>query len=160
MTRNPRVGAIVDALVGTWVGHGRGRYPTIEPFEYRELTRFTQRPDHPALHYQQRSWPSAPEGEVVSHWETGLMRISSDGTVILHNAQSGRTESMAGTWDEHSDGWGIELNGIGYAGDARVIASTRALRLSGSGLEYELYMETTSTQEMLLHLSATLHRRD
>ena len=32
--------ACVAALLGTWVGTGEGRYPTIEPFSYREEVTF------------------------------------------------------------------------------------------------------------------------
>ncbi len=156
MSRNPDVTALVQALVGMWAGTGEGKYSTIEPFTYREETRFTEREDHPSLHYEQRTWRNAPDGEVVSHWETGLIRISSDGTVKINNAQGGRTETMEGRWLHDKDGWIIELTGTGYAGDARVVSSTREIRLRRSSLSYQMWMKTTAVEGMELHLSAEL----
>ncbi len=156
MRRHPEVAAAVAALVGTWEGHGNGDYPTIEPFRYREVTRFRERPDHPALHYEQRTWKITADGEEVSHWETGLVRLSSQGTATLLNAQGGRTESLAGTWTRDERGWTIELAATGYSGDERVVASTRSLRFDGTNLGYEMWMETTANPELALHLKATL----
>jgi hypothetical protein len=158
MPRHPDVEAIVSQLIGTWVGEGRGQYPTIESFRYRELTEIVERDDHPALRFDQRAWKVTPEGEVVSHWETGLLRISSDGSAVFHDAQGGRSETMAGTWERDTDGWSLALTSTGYAGDDRVIGSTRMYWLRPGELEYEMQMETTATRRMSLHLHATLRR--
>ncbi len=159
MSRDPEVGELVTALVGTWLGDGEGGYPTIEPFRYRELLEITSRSDHPALHYEQRTWRITDDGEVVSHWETGLLRISSDGSVSLFNAQAGRTESMAGTWQRDANGWNLELESNGYAGDQRVLASNRVLSVEPGELSYEMYMETDATHERSIHLRARLFRQ-
>lgn len=159
MTRHPDVARLVAALVGTWKGTGEGGYPTLQDFKYREETVFLERPDHPALHYEQRAWRETDEGEVVSHWETGLLRISSDRTLILNNAQGGRTETMAGTWEPANSSWAIRLRSTGYAGDGRVVASTRSAVIKDDVLDYEMVMETTSTAEMSIHLRATLRRQ-
>lgn len=156
MSRQPEVAEIVTELVGVWTGTGEGRYPTIESFQYRETTVFTDRPDHPALHFDQRTWKLTPGGEAVSHWETGLLRISSDGTVRLHDAQPGRVETMGGTWARDDPGWEISLASTGYAGDDRVVTTARRFRLVPGELSYEMNMETTSTPEMSLHLEARL----
>ncbi|MGD2044431.1 MAG: heme-binding beta-barrel domain-containing protein, partial [Acidimicrobiia bacterium] len=118
------------------------------------------RDDHPALRFDQRAWKLTPEGEVVSHWETGLLRISSDGSARFHDAQSGRSETMAGNWEREGDAFSISLASTGYAGDERVIASTRRFRLRPDELEYEMQMKTTATGQMSLHLRATLHKGD
>ena len=159
MSRDPEVAEVVNALTGTWLGKGEGGYPTIEPFRYRELLHFTERSDHPALHYEQRTWRITEGGEVVSHWETGLLRISSDGSLTLFNAQAGRTESMAGTWQQNAEGWTLELESEGYAGDQRVRASTRVLSVAAGELTYEMAMETTATRESSIHLRAELTRQ-
>lgn len=158
MSRSPEVQQLVDALVGTWLGRGEGGYPTIEPFRYREVLEITERSDHPALHYEQRTWRVTGEGDVVSHWETGLLRISSDGTVRLLNAQAGRTEAMSGNWERRGDGFVLRLASSEYAGDHRVRASTRLLTVRPGSLGYSMSMETTATGEMSLHLEASLTR--
>jgi hypothetical protein len=158
MSRKPEVEALVSALVGHWTGEGDGEYPTIDPFRYRETLEITPRPDHPALHYEQRTWRQTPDGEVVSHWETGFLRLFSNGDVRIINAQGGRSEVMEGTWENTDDGWTILLEGSQYAGDERVLRSLRHFRFDGETLNYEMRMETTSTNEMSLHLTASLRR--
>lgn len=158
MARNPEVQALVSALVGTWKGQGVGGYPTIDPFEYRETIVIEARPDHPALHYEQRSWKLSEFGEVASHWETGLIRISSDGTATLNNAQGGRSETMAGTWNIEGAGWLIDLSSTGFAGDDRVISSTRRFEVGANTLSYDHEMATTATSAMSIHLRSNLAR--
>lgn len=158
MSRHPDVLELVSKLVGTWVGHGEGGYPTIEPFRYRELLAITERSDHPSLHYDQRAWREVPQGEVVSHWETGLLRISSDGTLKVFNAQAGRGEAMRGTWSREGDSWLMQLESLQYAGDDRVLGSIRTLTVEGDTLSYEMAMSTTTTSRMEPHLRAVLSR--
>lgn len=160
MSRDPDVAEIIAALVGVWRGEGEGGYPTLEPFRYREVTEIVERYDHPALRFDQRTWKLANGDEVVSHWETGLLRISSDGTVLLHNAQPGRTETMSGSWEKEGIGWVMSLRSTGFAGDGRVTHSTRTLRITPGELAYEMQMETTSNPEMTVHLQARLSRTD
>ena len=151
--------AIVADLVGTWQGFGQGEYPTIDSFRYRELTSIVERDDHPALRIDQQTWKETPLGEVVSHWEVGLLRISSDGSALLHDAQPGRSETLAGSWNEDGDGWTMTFASTGVAGDDRVIASTRQYRIRPGALDYEMHMETTATRQMSIHLRATLDRQ-
>lgn len=158
MSRHPDVQAIVSELVGVWSGEGEGQYPTIESFRYREMTEIAERDDHPALHFDQRTWKLTPDGEVVSHWEVGLLRISSDGSAWFHDAQPGRSETMAGSWNREGEDWSLRLKSTGYAGDDRVVASTRQVWLRPDELRYEMLMETTTTRQMSLHLRAVLRR--
>lgn len=160
MSRDPEVAGLVAALVGTWLGKGEGGYPTIESFRYRELLEISERSDHPALHYEQRTWRITDEGEVVSHWETGLLRVSSDGSLKLTNAQAGRTESMTGSWRRDNGGWTLELESDGFSGDQRVRASTRVLSVAAKRLSYEMSMETTATEKMSAHLRAELTKQN
>ena len=75
---------------------------------------------------------------------------------MFTNSQGGRAESMTGTWREEPVGWVISLTSSGYAGDGRVLSSTREYRLDPERLGYEMSMETTATHRMSLHLEATL----
>ena len=158
MSRNPEVVRLVSGLVGTWAGKGEGGYPTIESFRYREMLEFTGRTDHPALHYQQQTWRETPEGEEASHWETGFLRISGDGTLTGFNAQGGRTEAMTGEWTADGDSWVLALEGNEYAGDDRVVRSVRTVTLDGDSLSYEMSMLTRATIDLEPHLRASLNR--
>ena len=89
----------------------------------------------------------------------GLFLISSDRSVNLRNAQGGRVETMTGSWQENESGWRIDLTSTGYAGDNRVIASTRTIHLSDASLSYEMFMETTATNAMGLHLKTDLAKQ-
>ena len=130
----------------------------MEPFRYRELLAITERSDHPSLHYDQRAWRETPQGEVVSHWETGLLRIFSDGTLQVFNAQAGRGEAMRGTWRRKGDSWVMQLESRQYVGDDRVLGSTRAFTVDDDSLSYEMSMSTTTTSRMEPHLRAVLSR--
>ena len=158
MNRKPEVADLVQELIGAWNGSGIGEYPTIESFTYRERTVITARDDHPALHFEQRTWKATDHGEEPSHWESGLLRLFSDGTATLNNAQSGRAETMAGSWSATGDGWRISLQSTGFAGDERMIDSTRIFTLSAGTLTYVHEMSTTAHPSMALHLKATLKR--
>lgn len=158
MSRSPLVAQLVAELVGSWSGGGSGDYPTIEAFRYREKTSFTPRDDHPALLFEQRTWRQTSEDEVPSHWETGLMRLHSDETVRFTNAQGGRGETMIGSWAGTDGVWEIRLSSTGFSGDDRVVGASRLIRVGGDRLDYEMYMETTTTHEMSLHLKGSLTR--
>ena len=158
MPRSTEVQQVVDSLVGRWTGEGGGGYPTIDAFEYSEELKIEQRSDHPALHYEQRTWKHSEFGDVASHWETGLLRISSDGTASLNNAQGGRSETMEGTWSPTDTGWSLEFHSTGFAGDDRVIASTRHFEVGPDAMVYVHEMKTTTTNEMSVHLRASLTR--
>ena len=66
---------------------------------------------------------------------------------------------MEGTWERKDHAWIILLEGIGYAGDERVVRSRRNLSFDGTTLGYTMDMETTATNQMSLHLTASLTRR-
>lgn len=159
MRRDPKVAAIVAELVGVWEGEGEGEYPTIDSFHYREVTEFVERDDHPDLRFDQRTWKNIDDNEIVSHWETGLLRISGDGTARIHNAQPGRVETMLGNWSGDRPTWDLSFASTGFAGDDRVVTATRTFRLQPGELTYEMHMETVATGELSIHLRGRLRRR-
>ncbi|MGB7874836.1 MAG: heme-binding beta-barrel domain-containing protein, partial [Anaerolineales bacterium] len=55
MNDNPTTASkIFELLEGIWQGEGRGGYPTITPFDYREKLVFTRR-NESTLAYDQRT---------------------------------------------------------------------------------------------------------
>ncbi|MCZ6663484.1 MAG: heme-binding beta-barrel domain-containing protein [Actinobacteria bacterium] len=160
MSKNPEVNALVACLVGSWEGSGIVSYPTLDDFAYREELEIAARPDHPALHYEQRTWTLSEDGESPSHWETGFLRINGDWTVRILNAQGGRAEVMEGTFRTQNTGWLIELHGVGYAGDPRMRASTRSLRVGASTIDYTMSMSTNRVDDLTIHLKGLLSRVD
>ena len=96
------IGALPDEvgflapLLGTWVGAGRGEYPTMEPFDYGERLTF----DHVGdafLQYVHRSW--LLEDGTPLHFERGFLRPGAEaGAVELTLAHPlGLTEVSHGT---------------------------------------------------------------
>ena len=82
-------------LLGTWRGHGRGDYPTIEEFSYGQEVSFSHR-GKPLLEYVSRSW-SLDDARPLAV-ETGYLRPQPDGTVeALITQGSGVVEVSYGT---------------------------------------------------------------
>lgn len=67
---HPEVEALAF-LIGSWVGEGRGHYPTIEDFRYREELRFAHI-GKPYLSYVQRTWTI--DDDRPMHAESGYLR--------------------------------------------------------------------------------------
>lgn len=143
-------------LLGTWTGEGRGEYPTIDPFEWTDTTRFTH-VGKPALLYEQRTRDAAT-GE-PRHAESGFVRLgSTPGRVELVVAHStGHVELADGFVDDRS----IELtstvvHGTDTAKD--VTALSRRLRRDGEVLHVSLAMAAVG-QPLTHHLRAELTLR-
>lgn len=81
-------------LLGTWEGTGRGDYPTVSPFEYRERTRWSH-DGRPFLVYEQRTWRGVDGREVPAHFESGFWRVFPDGRVEASIAQTGGVVEIA-----------------------------------------------------------------
>ncbi|MGO1961419.1 MAG: FABP family protein, partial [Yaniella sp.] len=65
-----------EFLLGEWVGHGHGHYPTIEDFHYRESLTFTE--GKPFLTYVQKT---TNHDGVPMHTEIGYLRPREGGHI-------------------------------------------------------------------------------
>src|ERR1041385_7241917 len=72
--------APVAFLLGTWQGHGKGSYPTIDTFEYDEEVRFWH-VGKPLLSYTQRTWH--PAKGFAMHAEMGYWRVQPEGRIEI-----------------------------------------------------------------------------
>lgn len=141
-------------LVGTWVGEGRGEYPTIESFDYGEEMVF-EHPGRPVVSLRQRAWILADNRP--SHTETGFLRATEDGHVeSLISQGNGIVQVQEGT----VRGQTLELAStvIGRSSTAKEVAEvTRTFEVIGDELRYEMAMAAMGVP-LTHHLSAVLHR--
>lgn len=149
-----------EFLLGSWAGEGRGVYPTIAGFTYREEVSF----DHvgkPFLTYAQKTWRTGdhPEAGTPLHSETGYLRPAGPGRAELVIAQpTGIVEVDEG----EIDGPALVLHSkvVGLTSTAREVTSVeRRLRVARDTLSYELWMAALG-QPHQLHLEAELFRRN
>ena len=99
--------AVLSTLLGSWVGDGEGRYPTIEGFAYHEEVTFGH-VGKPFLAYGQRT-RALDDGRPL-HAETGYFRVPAPGRVELVLAHPfGITEVDDGTVVDDAGGLVIEL---------------------------------------------------
>ena len=151
---------ILKLLVGEWSGTGRGEFPTIEPFEYLETLKFSS-DDRPFLHYEQktRRRNSEQADYISSHWESGFIRLLSNGEVELINAQSGgRLERLTGSLEQTEAGMILRLQSTAFLNDPRMLEASRTIMVEGDTLHYTLNMHTTAVAQSAHHVEATLNR--
>jgi Domain of unknown function (DUF1794). len=90
---------VFDLLEGMWKGEGRGGYPGVTSFDYRETLVFTRR-DEKTLAYEQRT-QKLYDGQtdyLQSHWENGFISPLDNGDLQMVNIQiGGRNEILIGT---------------------------------------------------------------
>lgn len=144
-------------LLGTWVGEGEGSYPTIEPFAWRDTTRFWH-VGKPALLYEQRT-KDAVTGE-PRHAESGFLRSGPEPGVfeliVAHN--TGHAELATGTAEDDR----IELvstlvQGTDTAKDVSTLH--RVFHLDGEVLTVTLAMAAVG-QPLTHHLRGELRRQE
>lgn len=154
MAVHPDIQALAAVLLGTWSGVGRGEYPTIEPFEYRESVSFTHR-GKPFLVYEQRTMH--PVEDRPMHTESGYLRMPMAGTVeavIAH--PTGLAEVSEGTFD----GGILRLRSMSVVATptAKSVTSIeRDLVIDGDLLRYDVRMAAVGVP-LAHHLSAELQR--
>ncbi len=151
---------VFDLLEGTWAGKGRGGYPTVTSFDYRETLLFTRR-DEKTLAYEQRT-QKRYDGQteyLVSHWENGFICILENNNIELVNAQNGgRSEVLVGTIETLDTMIRIHFVSKELTNDPRMVSSARTFELEGDTLRYEMEMQTTTVDQSAKHLEIALQR--
>lgn len=153
--------ASLQRLVGRWEGTGKGEFPTLDPFDYREILVIDADPESPSIHYRQDTRRDRNGEEVGSHVETGFISLDTEGRVRVLNAQgSDRVEVLSGDAVLLHDGTLVlDLESVVLAHDERMIRSWRQIEVDGDELRYMMGMATTEVPDGDQHLAARLHRR-
>ena len=151
---------VLDLLQGTWTGDGRGQFPGVTSFAFREMLVFTRR-DEKNLAYEQRT-QKLYDGQteyVPSHWESGFLSLLENGDLQLVNIQvGGRNEVLIGTVESNDDKFRIHFVSKVLNNDPRMVSSARKFELEGDTLRYEMGMQTTKVNQSTLHLRIALKR--
>ena len=150
---------VLDLLEGIWAGEGRGQFPTVTSFDYRETLTFTRR-DEKTLAYEQRT-QKRYDGQtewLESHWENGFIRILENGDLELTSAQIGRVEVLMGSIESMDAIFRIHFVSKTITNDPRMISSARIFELEGDILRYEMEMQTTAVNQSTQHLKTALQR--
>jgi hypothetical protein len=151
---------VFDLLEGTWKGEGRGGYPGVTSFAYRETLVFTRR-DEKTLAYEQRT-QKLYDGQtdyLQSHWENGFISTLDNGDLQMVNIQiGGRNEVLIGTIESIDSMFRIHFVSKTLNNDPRMISSARTLEVEGDILRYEMEMHTTKVNQSTPHLKIALQR--
>jgi hypothetical protein len=150
---------LCSLLEGTWTGKGRGEFPGVTSFNYRETLTYTRR-DEISLEYEQKT-QKLYDGQteyVPSHAETGSIRILENGELELDSTQTGRHEVLVGSIEPLGEKYRIHFVSKSITDDARMISSTRTFELEGDTLRYEMGMHTTKVEQLTPHLKIALRR--
>ncbi|MDQ6786974.1 MAG: FABP family protein [Acidobacteriota bacterium] len=154
--------ARLSPLLGMWRGTGRGKFPTIEAFDYTEELKFESNSCEPLIHFEQKTWvePSTEINGSPLHWESGFIRPVEDGTIEISNAQNGgRVEVLKGRIDmaEYLKGTLLlSLESVLFGNDPRMVQTRRTLTLKDNKLSYLIEMATVRTPNLQQHLEASL----
>lgn len=141
-------------LIGQWEGTGRGWYPTISDFSYREVSRFWSTGRN-VLHYEQLT--ADPSTGEPMHCETGYLRVDGSHVELVVAHPLGIVEIEEGNVEGHR--LTLETTFISSSSTAeKVAALARAIEVVGDELSYALSMKA-ARQPLSPHLEATLTRR-
>jgi hypothetical protein len=156
----PNIDQLFSLLEGTWTGEGRGEYPGVTSFDYRETLTFT-RHDEKTLAYEQRA-QKRYDGQteyLQSHWENGFLSILENNDLQLVNIQiGGRSEVLIGTIEMLDESVRFRFVSKSINNDPRMISSTRTFELEGDTLHYDMGMHTTKVEGLSPHLKISLQR--
>ena len=146
-------------LEGTWTGEGRGEFPGVTSFAYREVLRFT-RCDENSLAFEMKT-QKCYDGQteyVPSHAETGSISPLESGELELVSVQKGRNEALVASIEPVGAMFRIHFVSKSITNDSRLISSTRTFELEGDILRYEMSMHTTKVNQLTSHLKISLQR--
>ena len=151
---------LLSSLEGTWSGTGRGEFPGVTSFAYRETLIFTRR-DEDCLSYEQNT-QKLYDGQTAylpSHAETGTICALESGELELVSTQSaGRSELLVGTVETHGSLIRIAFVSKSITNDPRMLSTSRTIELEGDTLRYEMSMHTTKVEQLTPHLKISLQR--
>ena len=151
---------LLSHLAGTWIGEGRGEFPGVTSFDYRETLVFTRR-DEKILAYEQRAQKHYDGGTeyLPSHWESGFISILEDNHLQMVNIQiGGRNEILVGSVESRDGIFRIHFVSKISNNDPRMVSSTRTLEIEDNTLRYDMAMHTTKVEQLTPHLKSVLQR--
>jgi hypothetical protein len=141
-------------LLGTWAGEGKGHFPTIDSFTYREESRFAHS-GKPVMSYVQRTW--SLEESAALHSESGFLRPQGDGVIELVLAHSfGIAEVSEGSIEDRR----IELTSRSLVPSStakHVLVVRRVMEAQGDTLAYQIEM-AIDDHALQNHLTAQLQK--
>lgn len=151
---------VLDILVGSWSGIGRGQFPGVTSFDFRETLIFTRRDDK-SLAYEQRTQKLYDDQTeyLQSHWENGFVSNLDNEELQMANIQvGGRNVRLVGTVELRGTIYQIHFVSRVLNNDPRMISSARRFELEDDTLRYEMEMQTTKVDRSTSHLKITLQR--
>ena len=151
---------LLSSLEGTWCGTGRGEFPGVTSFAYRETLIFTRR-DEDCLNYAQKTQKlyDGQTEHLPSHAETGSICILESGELELVSRQdTGRSELLVGAAETRGSLIRIAFVSKSITNDPRMLSTSRTIELEGDTLRYEMSMHTTKVEQLTPHLKISLQR--